>query len=196
LPIDFSILQIEQDTDIVFMTSKPSERIAQAEALYTAGQLAFERGNYRTAVTAFEEGSRLAGGATLLGGSIQIWLMNAYSAAGRQPDAIALGEKLAQHPDRDVRKQSKRVLEILKAPQLNRRADWLTPVPDLSELEESGDREFTLSKYNPPKKGVTTVTPPPEPEDLSSMNTRDNGFLIVAIALILATLGGLFWWGG
>lgn len=177
------------------MTSKPSERIAQAEALYTAGQLAFERGNYRTAVNAFEEGSRLAGGATLLGGSIQIWLMNAYSAAGRQPEAIALGEKLAQHPERDVRKQSKRVLEILKAPQLNRRADWLTPIPDLSHLEESGDRDFTLSKYNPPKKGKTAVAPPPQPEDLSRMNTRDNGFLIVAIALILLTLGGLFWFG-
>jgi len=177
------------------MTSKPSEQIAQAEALYTAGQLAFERGNYRAAVTAFEEGSRLAGGATLLGGSIQIWLMNAYSAAGRQPDAIALGEKLSQHPDRDVRKQSKRVLEILQAPQLNRRAEWLTPIPDLSELDDSQDASFTLSQYSPPKNSLPAPVLRSEPEDLSKMNTRDNGFLIVAIAFILLTLGGLFWLG-
>lgn len=175
------------------MTSKPSERVAQAEALYAAGQLAFERGNYRAAVTAFEQGSQLAGGATFLGGSIQLWLMNAYSAAGRQEDAIALGEKLSKHPDRDVRKQSKRVLEILQAPRLSRRADWLTPIPDLSDLEDGGGSKFNLSKYNPPKKGQTIAPPPPEPEDLSQMNTRDNGFLWVAIALILLTLGGLFW---
>lgn len=177
------------------MNSQPSERVAQAEALYTAGQLAFERGNYRAAVTAFEEGSRLAGGASLLGGSIQLWLMNAYSAAGRQPEAIALGEKLSKHPDRDVRKQSKRVLEILQAPKLNRRADWLTPIPDLSGLEDADNADFTLSKYHPPKKRKPAPVTLVEPEDLSKMNTRDNGFLGVAILLILLTLGGLFWLG-
>lgn len=172
--------------------SSQSSNVAQAEALFNAGQLAFERGNYRAAVMAFEEGSSLAGGASLLGGSIQLWLMNAYSAAGRQPEAIALGQKLAKHPDTDVRKQSKRVLEILQAPQLNRRADWLTPVPDLSELDESDDADFTLSKYTP-KKRASSPPPPPEPEDLSKMNTRDNGFLIVAIALIGLIFGSLLW---
>ena len=178
------------------MTSKPSERFTQAESLYAAGQLAFERGNYRAAVAAFEQGRQLAGGATFLGGSIQIWLMNAYSAAGRQQEAIALGEKLSTHPDRDVRKQSKRVLEILQAPQLNRRADWLTSIPDLSNLEESGDPNFNLRQRNPPKRQKSLTPQPSKPEDLSNMNTRDNGFLWVAIALILLTLGGLFWFGG
>ncbi len=141
---------------------------------------------------AFEAGSRLASPASLLGGSIQLWLMNAYSAAGRQSEAIALGQKLAKHPDSDVRKQSKRVLEILQAPQLNRRADWLTPIPDLSELDESDSRDFAL-KYTPKKARSTPSTPPPEPEDLSTINTQDNGFLVAAIAIITLTLGTFLW---
>lgn len=175
------------------MTAQPSERVTQAEAFFVAGQLAFERGNYREAVIAFEEGNRLAGGATLLGGSIQLWLMNAYSAAGRPEEAIALGEKLRQHPDVDVRKQSKRVLEILQAPRLNRRSDWLTPIPDLSELEESRDTDFTLRKYNPPAKPKRPTPVESVPEDLSQINTRDNGFLWIAIALTILTLGSLWW---
>lgn len=161
--------------------------MAQAEALYAAGQLAFERGSYRDAVIAFEEGTRLAGGATFLGGNIQLWLMNAYSAAGRLQDAIALGEKLAAHPDRDVRKQGRRVLEILQAPQLNRRADWLTPIPDLSNLEEGTS---LAGKYPATAKRSRPVAPPEsKPEDLSQMNTRENGFLWIAISLLLLTLG-------
>ncbi|MEM6435102.1 MAG: hypothetical protein AAF773_14800 [Cyanobacteria bacterium P01_D01_bin.115] len=178
------------------MTSQPSEKIAQAESLYATGQLAFERGNYRDAVLAFETGSRLAGGATLLGGSIQLWLMNAYSAAGRQPEAIALGEKLAKHPDVNVRKQSKRVLEILQAPQLQRRADWLTPLPDLSALDESDQASFSLSQADLPRKSRPSLSAEPKPEDLSQMNTGDNGFLFAAIAVVLLTLGSLWWLRG
>lgn len=178
------------------MTSQPSERAIKAEALFAAGQLAFERGNYRDAVVAFEEGNRLAGGATLLGGSIQLWLMNAYSAAGRPQEAIALGEKLRQHPDLDVRKQSKRVLEILQAPQLNRRSDWMTPIPDLSELEESRDNAFAMRQYQASTKPKRPAPTEPVPEDLSQINTRENGFLWAAIALIGLTLGGLWWLGG
>lgn len=181
------------------MTPQPSDKITQsdkialAEALFAAGQTAFERGNYKDAVLAFEEGAHLIGGATFLGGNIQLWLMNAYSAAGRLPDAIALGEKLSKHPDLDVRKQSKRVLEILQAPQLSRRTDWLTPIPDLSDLDENTDTDFTLRQYDPPAKPKRVAAPEPEPEDLSQMNTGDNGFLWVAIAVILLTLGSLWW---
>lgn len=175
------------------MTSQPSERVEKAEAFFSAGQIAFERGNYRDAVVAFEEGAQLAGRGTLLGGSIQLWLMNAYSAAGRSQDAFTLGEKLSKHPDADVRKQSKRVLEILQAPRLHRRADWLTPVPDLSELDENETADFIRSKYVPSKKPRSPASAPSPPEDLTRINTRENGFLWVAIALVVLTLGGLFY---
>ncbi|MEM6836128.1 MAG: tetratricopeptide repeat protein [Cyanobacteria bacterium P01_C01_bin.120] len=175
------------------MTSQLPNRAAQAEALFAAGQKAFERGRYQNAVIAFEAGNRLVKGSTFLGGNIQLWLINAYSAAGREAEAIALGEKLARHPDRDVRKQSQRVLEILQAPQLSRRADWVTPLPDLSELEESKDTDFTLRKYDPPRKPAQSFSPAPVPEDLSQINTSDNGFLGAAIVLILLLLGGAWW---
>lgn len=164
----------------------------KAETCFATGQLAFERGNYREAVAAFEEGKQLAGGGTLLGGSIQLWLMNAYSAAGRHQDATALGEKLSKHPDTEVRKQSRRVLEILQAPRLNRRADWLTPIPDLSELENSQKKDFTIHNYSPkPKSGSSVAVP--EPEDLTQINTQDNGFLWAAIAAVLLMFAGLWW---
>ncbi len=173
------------------MTANQPDATAQAQKLYELGQLAFERGNYRDAVTAFEAGSRLVGRGTVLGGSIQLWLMNAYSAANRQADAIALGELLARHPDRDIRKQSKRVLEILNAPKLNRRADWTTPIPDLSNLEAGGT--LNLSKYATPRTATKPrpVEPPPL-EDLSQVNTRDNGFVWLSLIAIALTLGG-FW---
>lgn len=175
------------------MTSNSSERIEYAKALYTVGQLAFERGNYREAVNAFEEASRLVGRATPLGGSIQLWLMNAYSAADRIQEAIALGEVLAKHPDREIRKQSKRIGEILKAPRLKRRADWTTPIPDLSDLEAGGENALNLSKYGRGKGGSNAIAQrEPEPEDLSRINTRENGFVWIALVAIALALGGLW----
>lgn len=175
------------------MTSNPSAQLEKAQALFALGQLAFERGNYREAVAAFEEGIPLAGGATPLGGSMQLWLMNAYSAANRQQEAIALGEVLTKHPDREIRKQSQRVLDILKAPKLKRRDDWTTSIPDLSDLEAGDESTLNLSKYRDGKVGSKAIaSSPPEPEDLSKMNTRDNGFVWIALVAIIFTLGGLW----
>ncbi len=169
-----------------------ADRLDQAKSLYAAGQLAFERGNYREAITALEEGVRLAKGATPLGGSIQLWLMNAYSAAGRQQEAIALGEKLVKHPDLDIRKQGKRILEILKAPKLQRRTDWTTPIPDLSVLV-AGSSALNIGKYGSSQNSAKSKPrSQPQPEDLSQMNTRDNGFLWLAIAVIGLIIGGLW----
>jgi tetratricopeptide (TPR) repeat protein len=172
------------------MTANSTERIQQAEAQFAAGQLAFERGRYRDAIEAFEAGVALADASSLLGGSIQLWLMNAYSAAGRQSDAIASGQALAHHPDRDIRKQSQRVLEILQAPQLQRRADWLTPIPDLSELDR--DRSAVTTAYQPPKSPSTPSPNPSTNEDLNAMNTRENGFLWIALGLVAITLSGIW----
>ena len=173
--------------------SNPSDQLEQAKALYASGQIAFERGNYRQAVTAFEEGNRLAGSETSLGGSIQLWLMNAYAAVNRQEDAIALGEKLAKHPDRDIRKQSQRVAEILKAPKLKRRTDWTTPIPDLSNLDADNENALNLSKYGNAKGTSKTISRSDlELEDRSQMNTRDNGFVWIALIACVLTCGGLW----
>ncbi|MEM0978925.1 MAG: hypothetical protein AAGH78_01490 [Cyanobacteria bacterium P01_H01_bin.58] len=175
------------------MPSDASDNLVQAKALHEAGQVAFERGNYREAVAALEAGSQLVGRGTALGGSIQLWLMNAYFAANRPSDAIALGEILARHPDLEIRKQSKRIMEILQAPKLKHREDWLTPIPDLSDLEAGEAKTLSRSKY-----ANTQVTPQslpveaPQPEDLSQINTRDNGFLWLSLVVIVLVLGELW----
>ena len=168
----------------------------KAIALSDAGQLAFERGNYRDSVTAFEQAVKLANPNTRLGGDISLWLVNAYAAANLPDKAIALCEALTRHPHWDTRKQSKRLLYILKAPKLRLKAEWQTRIPDLSELDPEGDRPLNLSRYPTPPQTPTQRQPAaPEPEDLSRMNTQDNGFLWVALVAIALTVGSLIWLG-
>lgn len=166
--------------------------IAQSQA----GQAAFERGDYKTSVRCFEQGANLSPVNSALGGDIRLWLVNAYSAADRQAEAIALCETLTRNPDLDVRKQGKRLLYILKAPRLQLKPEWQTQIPDLSQLGPE-DGTPKLSQYKPPAPGTTpALKPEPQPEDLSQMDTQDNGFLWVALVGIGLALGGLLWWNG
>ncbi len=158
-------------------------------------QDAFERGNYRQAVAEFEQAVKLANPNGALGGEISLWLVNAYAAANEQQKAVALCKVLTRHPDLATRQQSKRLLYILNAPRLKLKEEWQTRIPDLSELAEDRNRTFNLSQYAPP------TNPQPrrpkvevEPEDLSQMNTRDNGFLWLALTAIALLVGGLIWW--
>jgi tetratricopeptide (TPR) repeat protein len=167
----------------------------QARIAYANGQDAFERGNYREAVDYFEKAVGLAKAATPLGGEIQTWLVNAYSAVGRTADAIALCETLVRHPDIEVRKQAKNVLYILKAPQLKRPGNWMTQIPDLGEIAEGNPQIIsgaasTVSPKAPPRK---RAEPEPEPIDPSQVNHQDNGFLWVALVAIALVLGGLLY---
>lgn len=164
-----------------------------AQAAYHLGRAAFERGSYREAVTALEQAKALVAGATPLGGEVQLWLMNAYNAANRPADALALGEALARHPDPEIRKQSQRLLYILKAPQLKRPENWMTQIPDLQNIDEKGDAGGYRAP-SPPRSRRSPV-PEPEPLPLSQVNTADNGFLWVALGGVMLVLGGLLWLG-
>lgn len=166
---------------------------SQAQTEYAQGQAAFERGEYRQAVAHLEAGVNLARAATPLGGEIQIWLVNAYNAVGRGRDAEALCETLTRHPDLEVRKQAKNLLYILQAPQLRRPGNWMSQIPDLGRLEEgsqSGGGLSTVAIRPTPKR---SPKPEPEPLDPSKINTRDNGFLWIALGFVGVILGGLFW---
>ncbi len=166
---------------------------ALAKTEYAYGQDAFERGNYRIAVGHFEKAASLAKGATPLGGEIQMWLVNAYSAVGRPADAIALCEKLMHHPDGETRRQAKNLLYILKAPQLKRPGNWMTQIPDLGAIVD--DPQVAGYTYKVPPKAAPRKRPMPEPEpiDPSQINTGDNGFLWVALVGVVLVLGGLWW---
>lgn len=166
----------------------------RAKTLYANGQTAFERGNYREAVECFEAALDLAKATTPLGGQIQTWLVNAYSAVGRQSDAIALCQALTRHPDLETRKQGKNLLYILQAPQLQRPTNWMTEIPDLDKLSGDGAQSLGQAGYAGTK---TTSRPRPKSEeptiDPSEINRKDNGFLWAALVGVALVLGGLLW---
>ncbi|GAP97486.1 hypothetical protein [Leptolyngbya sp. NIES-2104] len=164
---------------------------------YQAGKAAFERGDYRQAVTYLERSNALVAPGSRLSGEMQIWLVTAYEAAGQRSEALTLCRKACQHPDLTTRKQGRRLLYILEAPRLKTRPEWLTEIPDLGAIDENeSDRDFGRSKFAPttprkrPEKKVSIV---PEEVDLSQVNTKDNGFIWVALIAGIAIVAGLVW---
>ncbi len=160
---------------------------------YQSGQIAFERGEYRQAVSYFLAAIAQVPPNTAVGGEVQIWLVTAFEAAGQLPAATDLCQKLLNHPNLETRQASKRMLYIMQAPELVRRDEWLTKIPDLSHLE---DAEGKAGGNNPPSS-----PPPPKarsleeryaPIDLSQVNTQDNYF--IPIALILTAIAILGVW--
>lgn len=167
----------------------PSEAVA---ASYQAGKVAFERGQYREAVQQLTKASAQAVPTSQLAGEIQLWLVTAYEAAGQRSEAISLCRQLHSHPDWETRKQSRRLLYILEAPQLSLRPEWLTQIPDLGQVGESDPKD---------RKGSTLVTPSrpsrpkpqPEPIDLSQVETQDNQFIWIALLATVLLFGSLIW---
>ncbi len=169
-----------------------TERTEIASKEYLAGVAAFERGQYRESVQRLEKASALVERNSRFGGKVLIWLVTAYEAAGQQAEAIALCEQIKQHPDAETSKQGKRLLYIMQAPQLKRPAEWLTQIPDLAAIADN-NRQTRLSNTNLPRSGLKSL-PPPEPVDLSQVNTKDNQFIWVSLLIIGLTIG-LFFWG-
>jgi hypothetical protein len=160
---------------------------------YQAGQIAFERGEYRQAVSYFLAAVAQVQPNTRIGGEVQVWLVTAFEAAGQIAEATALCQKLLNHPNLETRQASKRMLYIMQAPQLVRRDEWLTKIPDLSHLE---DREGKAGGVN-----NSPSLPPPSPKsleeryapiDLSQVNTQDNNFIPIALVFTVITLIGLW----
>jgi hypothetical protein len=161
---------------------------------YQTGQIAFERGEYRQAVSYLLAAVAQVEPNTAIGGEAQIWLVTAFEAAGQIPEAMALCQKLANHPNLDTRQASKRMLYIMQAPELVRRDEWLSKIPDLSHLEDrEGKVGGSSNTYSPP--------PPPTPQsleeryppiDLSQVNTQDNNFTAIALGFIAIVLLGLW----
>lgn len=166
-----------------------SSEIAKKE--YLAGVSAFERGLYRQSVQHLEKASALVNRNSGFGGKVLIWLVTAYEAAGQQTEAIALCEQIKKHPDAETSSQGKRLLYIMQAPQLKRPTEWLTQIPDLAAIADNTN-QTRLSNLNLPR---TPAKPrqPPEPVDLSKVNTKDNQFIWVSLLVIALTIG-LFYW--
>ncbi|KGF73606.1 hypothetical protein DO97_16635 [Neosynechococcus sphagnicola sy1] len=171
-----------------------AEDLRRVQTQYQAGKATFERGDYRQSVQHLEKAVALLARNSRLGGEVQIWLVTAYEATGQRAEAIALCRQLTRHPHWETRKQSRRLLYILEAPQLVRRPEWLTKIPDLSRLADNEAPAFYAQV--PAKKRPTKPQRPPmlpEPVDLSQVNTQDNQFLWVALGSAMVMLVGLLW---
>lgn len=171
--------------------SSQSQEIVDRE--YKAGLATFERGQYRQAIQHLEKANALANRNSRLGGEVQLWLINAYEAAGQRQEAIALCELLKRHPHHEINKQGRRLLYILQAPQLQRPAEWMTQIPDLATLSDNESR-MKLSVRSDNNKRSPQPEPTREIEDLSKINTKDNRFISIALVAIIFTLGALVWW--
>lgn len=168
----------------------------QASVLYQAGKEAFERGHYRQAIQSLEYASGLVEPRSALGGEVQLWLAMAYEAADYRSEAIALCEQLSRHPQDETRRQASRLLYILKAPQLKTSPDWLSKIPDLDNLEQTGREIKGAYDATPSKRSPrSSAQLEPQPVDLSHVNTRDNGFVWVALAAIGLLMGWFVWVG-
>ncbi len=177
-------------------TPDPASNSSQATLDYQAGKIAFERGDYRQSVQRLQQACALVDPASNQGGEMQIWLVTAYEALGERSQALDLCRLLTRHPDYQTRSQSKRLLYILEAPQLKMRPEWLTQIPDLTNLEVGDGKGGRASRFTstaprrPPKPQPFTLPAPPDP---NQVNTRDNQFVWVALGLAALVLGGLVW---
>ena len=167
-----------------------SEKKVQAKEQLSIGQAAFERGRYKKAIAHFQTALALSNPIGMRGGEVQLWLVNAYIAAGENEAGLALCRKLILHPDLDTKRQSKRLLYILEAPELELKPEWTTKIPDLSNLNEDNGKQYAQKAKKPRRR---KPKPEPEPLDLSQVNTEDNQFVWIALIGILLTIGGLFW---
>lgn len=169
------------------MIERVTTEIELAKQQFQLGQRAFENGAYRRSIQALEQAIGSANPNTALGGEIQTWLVTAYQAAGETAAAIELGERLLRHPDLKTRQQAQRLLYILKAPALKPRPEWLSQIPDLTQISDEGK---TTQYVSPKPKRLPKKS---EPElDLSQVNTQDNRFVWVALAGTLLA-AGLYW---
>ena len=174
-----------------------AENLETAQADYQAGRVAFERGEYRKSVQYLEAANAQVSATSRFGGEVKIWLVTAYEAAGQHSDAIDLCRVVSRHPDYLTRKEGKRLLYILEAPQLKTKPEWLTQIPDLTQLStsEAGDRKG--SSYQPSastkreaESGFNPIVDLPDP---TQVNTKDNQFVWVALLVIGLLLGSLVW---
>lgn len=111
-------------------------------------------------------------------GEVALWEAIVTQALGDTAQAIALGERLLQHPQRSVRQDAKRFLAIWRAPQLRRSESWLVQIPDLSSPDAQAGRLVSPTK---PATPAPAETPPPL---ASGSSYAVIWFLLGAVAVI------------
>lgn len=154
-----------------------------------AGKLALDRGQYRLSVDYLETALTLVSLGSKAGGEAQLWLVMAYQAAGDLAEARRLCRKLTHHPQPELRKQSKQILYILEAPRLARPKEWMTEIPDFGKTEASRPSYGQGVGQKRTAQSHSSL----RFEDRSQMNTQDNGFMVVAMVVVVLLIGSAVW---
>ncbi|MCC0178251.1 outer membrane protein assembly factor BamD [Waterburya agarophytonicola K14] len=170
------------------MTTDNLEKFQQK---FQAGQTALERGNYRLSIEYLEAARELIPLNSRRGGEVQIWLLSAYQAADKIPEAIALCQELILHPNTQTREQAQRILYIIKAPKLERPKEWMSEIPDLRDAEPGLSR-YVAAKKQTPKSSVEL---PKIDLERPPSDSQDNQFIWFALFLIATITASLLWLG-
>ena len=170
------------------MTTDNLEKFQQK---FQAGQTALERGNYRLSIEYLEAARELIPLNSRRGGEAQIWLVSAYQAADKIPEAIALCQELILHPNTQTREQAQRILYIIKAPKLERPKEWMSEIPDLGDTEPGLSR-YVAAKKQAPKNALEL---PEFDSERPPIDSQDDRFIWFALFLITIIIGSLLWFG-
>ncbi len=165
------------------------QNLEEFNVFYGTGKQALENGQYKVSIENLESAKALVGFGTQLGADVQMLLITAYQAIGQRQEAITLCQELTNHPNMLIREKAKSVLYIINAPELQRPAEWMSEIPELSEQETAKPLYVTTKRKNTQKKKQEEI-----PEiDWSKVNTEDNQFIWFALGLAIITLGSLIW---
>ena len=142
-------------------------KLEQFQLKYQEGQALLDRGQYRSSVKTLEEAKSLVNPSSKLGGEVQLSLVTAYQGINKLEDAIALCQELTAHPN----------------------LEWMTKIPTTTNTEDNPTPRYIQAK---------PVTKPLEKpslnlEDTTQMDTKDNGFIGLALGLFVVIIGGLIW---
>jgi hypothetical protein len=161
-------------------------RLPQHLALIQAG---FERGQYRQVL----EQVRQAQSRYPQSGKLRLWQALAQEALGQTQEAILLAQTLLRNPDPEVAQQARYILGIWQAPRLRRPPEWLSEIPDLSQLGEAEPPEHRLA-YRQPRPKSSQPSSTAHATDASSGADRfDTKLVWVLIGILSALLAVLAW---
>ncbi len=168
--------------------------MTEAETLFIQAQRAFEAGQYGRSIERLTQAQPQAKLGSSLHGEIVLWQVMAHQAAGDLDQAMELCKKAVRHADIDTRKAAKNILYVLEAPALQMRPEWMTEIPDLSDLEAK-DRKNWGRSHNPPMPKEKEKSYIPDPVDPTQVEIEDDR-LVWGGLLVAAVLVGIVAWVG
>lgn len=113
------------------------------------GVACMRAGSYSSAVEAFQEAVREAGGeGSMKGGQMCVWLAQALYAAGEPKEAVAMLDRISRgHPGSNVRKAASEIKYILEAPELKLDERNFVQIPEaIMNAEERGRQTGQYAK--------------------------------------------------